>query len=505
MIVATPERQRTPEERYAISRQARYDLAKVDFAYFWRRFVKIRSDDPLDPKPIRTQDWEYQVDLARRWQSGESEVALKARQLGISWEAAAYKYWRAAYHGWAVGFYSRGEAEARHQIDNRVRFIELHLPAALRKASKKSDTLLTYPDGGSILAFPSTPDAGVGYTFQLVMADEAAFHEYGGINYAAYLPTLSAGAQFIAFSTADPSLGPSGFFYALWRDAVSGENGYAPIFLPWWSRPDRQLGDVVKREIVPNLDWLERERRRYKSAPPGSMEAFYPATPGAAFVARSGLVYGRDHDGQLIFDPAPHPRGNLAPDPCRWKDCKWHYGYVDWGGGDPTALGLIGVTSSGRIHQFRELHRTGPVTVEEIAEWFQRHAPTPGGYDMGYDSIECGADEPVAIASLRALGLPAKAADTRREEGLGAMAALLKQRRMTFNLERCPHAVAEFDSYRWKEVRDPFSKERYATSTPHDHHGDHKDGCRYVCMEIQSDELSRFGDEGPAAVVEIRW
>lgn len=452
-------------------------LARRRFRWFLR-YVSIRSDDPMEPKPVRWQPWAALLERADAWENRRSEVILKARQLGFSWLVAAYMLWRAMFFGWAVAYYSRGQDEATEELDQRVLFIWEHLPPSLQVAYEKSGDVVRFVLGnGSIRVFPSTEHSGVSFTFQLIVADESAFHRYGAANYAAYRPTLSAGGQYLCLSTASPELGPSGFFYRMWQASVEGRSPYAPIFVPWHARPGRDDA------------WLAGERAAYTGAP-GSFDAYYPATAGAAFVSRSGLVFGRDSDDVLIFSPESHPRGNLSVDPCKWRECSRHYGYVDWGGGDPTALGLIGVTSSGRIHQFAEFHRTGPVTVEEIVQWFQRYAPLPNASTMGYDSIECGADEPVAIASLRSLGLPAKAADTRREEGLGTMAAFLKQRRFTLNRERCPNAVAEFDSYRWKENTDPFTREKFATATPHDHHGDHKDGERYVCMAIQAEELS---------------
>lgn len=153
---------------------------------------------------------------------------------------------------------------------------------------------------------------------------------------------------------------------------------------------------------------------------------------------------------------------------------------------------LIGVTSSGRVHKFHSFHQTS-AGVNEIDAYLNEHCPS-----YGFDHIECGADESVAIKSLRDADWPAQAAETNREEGLGAYKWFLKSRRFTENPETCPESVAEYHSYFYKPQRDPTTKQLYATKTPHDHHADHKDATRYVLLRILRDEASRGSDFGVA-------
>jgi hypothetical protein len=317
--------------------------------------------------------------------------------------------------------------------------------------------------------------------------DESAFHPWADANWAAIQPTLDGGGQACLAST---SAGPSGFFYRTYQAAKAPDNSMKAIFVPWFARPSRALCDIVAREHVPNTVWLEEQRRAFTGIPAAFAQEF-PSTEQEAWSARGGLVYfTMDDDGQFIYSPEQHPRGNLSPDPCRWRDCKYHLGYVDWGGGDPTACGLVGVTSTGRIHQFAEFSKQGAVPVSEIAGFFMQHAPYPTGYGMGFETIQCGRDAPNAIAELQSLGLPARAADVRREEGFATLSRFLKERRFTINPERCPVAVEEFLHYRWDERRDQQTGERFNTKVAHWTHGDHKDGERYIAMYIEEEELA---------------
>lgn len=451
------------------------EICKRSFVEFLS-YVTILTDDPHNPGAIPFVPYSYQVERAEAWEAHESEVILKARQLGFSWLVAAYMYWRAAYHGWAVGYYSRAEDEAKHQLEQRVLFIHQKLAAHLSVAYRKVDTLVQFDSGGSIRVFPSTESAGIGYTFQLIVADESAFHAYGAQNYAAYQPTLSAGGQYLAISTADPSLGPAGFFYDLYWGAVRGENGYRAVFIPWHARPGR------------DAEWYERARAAYVGLPE-SFDAFYPDTDAAAFVGRSGLVYP-------MFDQSRHVRDG---DPVPWEACVARYAGYDCGGGDPTAIVILGLYrgSDGmkRVHQYAEyVKRAGAPSVEEMYAWL---APWHERGKFAWIEGDPAPAGEVVMESLRGLGLPVRKAQNKRDEGLGLVAQYLDRGWLTINAA-CRWGIEEFAGYRWMTRVDPSSKQRYATATPHDHHGDCMDSRRYALMGLYYDEMTRRDHTRPA-------
>lgn len=425
-------------------------LCYASFPDFLLR-CSVRSDDPLNPSVAKWQPWPALNERAECWQRGESEFILKARQLGFTWLVAAYCAWRAR-QGWAIGLVSKGQDEARGLLA-RIHYIEATLPKYLQCGAQFRADSADYPNGGSIKAFPSTPDAGISWTFQLVVFDEFAFHPYGAANYAAIRPTVSAGAQMIILSTADPALGPSGAFHDLYWASKRGETPYKAVFVPWSARPSRDEA------------WLERERRAYIGHPE-EFDAYYPETDAAAFVARSGLVYPQ-------FKEERHVRPERIP----LNLCARAVAGVDWGGGDPTAITVMGLEPRQHVHQYAEFARRGTVGVDEIAGFI-------GQFPVR--QVRCGADEPVAIATLQqALGptYDVQAADTRRAEGLGLVAFLLDNDRLTIEPSN-KQSIAEFPGYRWAERTDPNDKTRYATKTPVDHHADLMDARRYACAEL---------------------
>lgn len=450
-MTALAARPTAEQVRQAASRE----LARLSFVDFLR-FCRIQSDDTETLGDIPFEPFGYQLERAEAWAASESEVILKARQLGFSWLLAAYKLWRALMGKWNVGYYSRGEDEALFHLDNRVLYIWKRLPDFLRgKEHRRRDMYVEFPEGGSIRVFPSTESAGIGYTFQLIVADECAFHRYGARNYAAYRPTLSAGGQYIATSTADPELGPSGFFHDLWERTVAGETPYAARFVPWHARPGR------------DSDWLARERGAFTGMPE-HFDAFYPDSPEAAFVGKAGLVYPQ-------FSQRTHVKKAEVP----FEKTKYRVAGIDFGGGDPTAVVILGQAADGHIHQYGEFYRRGPVTVAQIAAYLDEW-----NREASLHRVECDSAEPVAIASLRNMGFPAMAADKRRNEGLPITAHLLANNQLTIEPD-CKDSINEFQGYRWVERTDSNSRERYKTSTPVDNHADAMDARRYALMRME--------------------
>ncbi len=435
---------------------ARRALARKALADFAGHVV-IRSDDPLNPAPAPMVPYPYQADLGERWQRRESMVILKSRQIGCSVWLRAYAAWRAWAHGWAVGYYSRGQAEAVAWLDG-VEAMLRELPASWGVETRRRGELLEVGTG-SIRAHPSTPNAGIGYTYQLVIADEAAHHEYGAENYANYAPTFSAGGQYICLSTADPGVGASGWFYRLWRDAETRAVPYSPVFLPWHVRTGR------------DAEWLAAERRKLAGQPHAFL-ANYPEYPDDAFQSPSGLVYGVGSDGVRIYDRVRNVRPAARP----WGEMRWRIAGVDPGGSDPTGLVAVGCEgSTGRAHVFDAVRLHGMVSAMDIAGQLQQW--------QGLDAVIVDGAASGMIGTLRALGYPAYAARKDRGMGRGMVAQMLTTGLLTVE----PGLSAldeEFLSYWWVERRDGQRGElAQATRTGAGHHADLLDALRYAAVE----------------------
>jgi hypothetical protein len=440
------------------------ELAKQSFTAFLEgskvHGAYVQIDDP-NRGVIPFEPWPHLMELAQEWESGHSQVILKARQLGVSYEAAAFALFTAMNkQGSLVIELSQGQDEAAELLSKSLAIWE-KLPQELQIPIKKATNYeLEFNGGGRIIALPATERAGRGYNATLVIVDEAAFHPFASKNYAAYKPTVDTGGQLLMISTAS---GPHGFFSDMYWATKKHTTPFEARFIGALARPGR------------DRQWLERTRAGYPGLP-ADFEREYPETDAQAFASLTGLVYAS-------FREEKH----ITPDPCRWEDYKLRVAGVDFGGGDPTAVVPLGTTSSGRIHQPSEFYARVPTSTDDIGYFL--HALHR---QARFHAILCDPSEPVAIETLRRSGLPAKAADNARS-GIGLVDAVLRGGRLTMN-ENCTEGIAEYPGYRWKDRVDPNSHERFATSTPVDNHADAHDARRYGVVHIlKREQVMRGG------------
>lgn len=460
--------------------QLQRELCAESFPDFLR-YVRIRSDDPLAPGDVAMQPYPYQLDLAARWQAHESQVILKSRQIGASVTLRAYALWRAMHHGWNIGYYSRGQDEAVAWLDGVEAMCEA-LPTHLRATTKRSGDLLRI-GRGSIRVFPGTQRAGVGYTFQLVIADEAAHHPYGRENYANYAPTLSAGGQFICLSTADPALGPSGWFYDMWSAANAGTVPYEPVFLGWDERKGRDEA------------WYAARRAEF-AGNEAALLANYPDEPEQAFQGREGLVYGWDEVSRTaIFDRARHVRETL---PLTWQECRWRIVAIDPGGRDPTAIVPLGVGTVAPLGDTFVVpglfYQRGAVSAQEMSDWMgQIHAVAP------IDIVFVDPSQASLVATLRTLGWNAHPALNAKLDGIAAVRRMLMDGRLLFS-KHCEPLLHEFETYWWPAQKELEAGGRASdTRTGKGHHADALDALRYAILGVLK------GLPNGAATVRHEW
>lgn len=428
---------------------AEYLMCAQSFPYFLR-YVKLRDSNR---GVIPMQLWPHVIQVAEDWQTGESWLEGKARQLGFSWELAAYDVWILLFREMArILSISAGERESVELLE-KVKFIHRNLPPFLykRPSTDNASSLAIAATGAEMRALPSTENAGRSFQATLVQLDEAAFHPYAGENYAAYHPAVADGGQEIFVTTGN---GPSGLFFDFFNDPTSG---YRKRFTGWRARPDRD-DDWYARELAAFTAAGERHPLLFKRENPETVEEMF-----AAFF---GLVYD-------MFEESRH----VKAEPFAWKDAQYRVAGVDPGQGDPCAVTPIGELNE-HAHQFDEMYRQGVTTYDEIADYLIRwHLRAP------FNGIFVDSIEGTLIATLRAKGLPAYPANKERGIGIGHVAGRLANETFTVSPD-CRHTIREFHSYRWKERRTPGEADPYATSTPQEHHGDAMDGDRYALVGL---------------------
>jgi len=207
------------------------------------------------------------------------------------------------------------------------------------------------------------------------------------------------------------------------------------------------------------------------------------------FVTFEGLVYPQ-------FSERTHVRTLDAPDPVPYDspEIVARVAGVDFGGGDPSAIVILGMGRSGKVHQFAEKVWDEPVgDVELGGELHKWHSKVP------FNQVWCDPSNQTAIATFKSSGLPAgpqvsgpQALSARaindRVQGLRTVGDFLSREALTIN-PFCSRSISEFYSYLYRKSTDGEGNE-YLTSTPIDHHADCMDARRYALMGLM---ISRRG------------
>ena len=267
------------EVSLAVLERALSERSFLDFL----SFVRI-----IEPPPgrgvIRWEPWAHLVDLGgvlseERWdeKSGRNLakhpliVIGKARQLGVTWELAAYSIWKAEFYPGSVIFlFSQGETESSAFL-GKCKFIQEHLPGHLQsRILKSSSEHLVFANGSTIYAMPSTEKAGRSETATLIVMDEADNHEYLEACYLAAKPTIDGGGQLVMISTINKQK-PNSLFRGMMLGAP--ENNFTLRVYGVFARPGRdeewwqerykevQTGGVELKGLSPEL-YMEQEYPR---------------------------------------------------------------------------------------------------------------------------------------------------------------------------------------------------------------------------------------------------
>jgi hypothetical protein len=217
--------------------------------------------------------WPLQVPVAELMQGERQVIALKSRQVGLSWLATAYALWRVLYFPIAtVLLFSKTDREAVDLLTKRLRPMHDRLPDWMRRPAPHpvdSANEWQLANGSRVLPMPST--AGDSYTATLVVLDEADLIPKLDRLMGATEPTIDSGGKMFLISRPDKSR-PDSHFKKLYRAARAGGTPWVPVFLPWQVRPDR------------TPEWYEQQQKLLGS---DALFERYPATDTEALAPRA--------------------------------------------------------------------------------------------------------------------------------------------------------------------------------------------------------------------------
>ena len=439
-----------------------------DFNEFFRHCT-IETHDGLvrtDPRWDYFQDPQYSpqhISFDDAVDQGLNVVVLKTRQMGATTRMRGKDYFDAHFTTpIPLLLISQGERESQEYL-KLIGTMHAHMPPemGIETDRKPTQEVFSLKGGGRLYSLPSTSKAGRSLVSYRTTFDENAFHDDAQ---AAYTAVEAQARQIVQISTANGENFFADKFWTVWKG--EGADNEVAFFFPWHVRPDRQNPDGT-----PNTEWYAQKRAKYK----GFEEDFlaeYPSNPEEAFLARSGLVYA---------DEWSESQNVLAYDPFSWDDAQFRVAGVDFGGGDPTAAVTLGRNRAGHIHQFEEFYDTeGTATLPQLVEWLA---------ERQVQYVFCDPSSAISIQTMRAAGINALGKTTGgkslndRAYGITTVGTLLKTGQLTIH-SLCDESIHEFTGYRWRNRRDPNTRQDYATSTPVDNHADAMDARRYAIVGL---------------------
>lgn len=352
---------------------------------------------------------------------------------------------------------------------------ELGAYVVRREANRRLDLV-----GGGYIDFWSLDNGGArmrGQKYARVVADECQdVLGLMGIWERVIRPTLTDYAGDMWF-LGTPRRG--GDFERLYQMGQAGRDGWAGHHIPTAITEDGTARSTV---VGTNNPWLAAplpDGSPDVAAVIAELEAARTSGMSSQAFATEYLADFEASDSALVypeFSRALHVRPARVP----WSQCKWRLAGIDPGGGDPTALYLLGVDEQEHMHVYApEFYRRGDVTVDMLAEFLAR--ADKAGHVQRIVVGETGGN--VVTNTLRRLGFPAVKAEMAKGEGLEHVRWALQHRVLTID-PGCEEMITEFGLYRWALKRDPVEGDRYATHMPGGRHGDAMDALRYIVMAV---------------------
>lgn len=223
--------------------------------------------------PMRFVPWAWQVVLLGLMMTERLLSIGKARQLGVTWLAAAFALWHAMFSpGRHVLLLSVGQDEANDLIA-KVSFIFHRLPDWMKPVMRENTRSIRFPlIDSEIEALPATKGAGRSKTASLVILDEHGHQDYADEIYLALSPAVEHGKLFSISSFN----GEGALHSRIYLEAKEGRNGFKAVFIPWSAHPER------------DAEWYARKRAEMAELSDAEFTQEYPADDDEA-IATTGL------------------------------------------------------------------------------------------------------------------------------------------------------------------------------------------------------------------------
>jgi hypothetical protein len=252
-------------------------------------------------------------------------VVLKGRQQGLSTIIEGILYWWTSQHRATKALVMTHLSESTKALFEMTKRFHENCPEVLKphtKYSSRKELSFDVLDSSYMVATAGGDGVGRGETLQLAHLSEAAFYPAAtardNINGLFQAIPNAKGTFIFVESTANGIGNP---FYDIWSKAVSGENEFAAVFIPWFVQTEYRMPVPKDFERTPEENKLVKEYgldneqlmfRRKKIALNG-LELFqqeYPCYADEAFLTSGRPVFNLQQI-QGLLEKAPDIKERL--------------------------------------------------------------------------------------------------------------------------------------------------------------------------------------------------
>lgn len=283
------ELEREEQDRQHQENEKQRILVDGDELYFITYYVYI--EDKTSPEGISLFSlWPKQERALYMLQKEQFLIALKARQLGLTWLVLVdtlFNMVRVKNYT-AIAISKRDDPDAI-ELSLRMQLVLRHLPSWLIRPKSQSkdwngltwsandhEVYIYRPDGESsrFMTLPASPDTAHSFTANRVILDEWALHPFAADIWTGAFPTMNRAGfsgQVIGLSTGRRNT----LFEEIWNKAKQGINRFKTIFLSWRADPRR------------TQEWYEQT----KIDLPNTWRSQYPEREEDAFAVGEGAFF----------------------------------------------------------------------------------------------------------------------------------------------------------------------------------------------------------------------
>ncbi len=244
-----------------------------DPIYFICKYCKvIHVDKGIIPFLL----YDYQKNLINAYVNNRKVITMQPRQSGKTQVTAAFLLWYVIFNENKVVAVLANKAAVARETLQRVQSMYEELPKWIQQGVKSWNKGSIHLENGSRILCAATTSSGLrGYTLSCIYLDELAIipNNIADDFFASMFPTISSGKETKIIISSTP-LGYN-HFYKLWNEAEKGINGFIPIKVHWWEKPDRDekwkldqletLGELKYNQEVMCLSGSSTVKIRYNN------------------------------------------------------------------------------------------------------------------------------------------------------------------------------------------------------------------------------------------------